>query len=118
MTGGFETNNGVPGTFSDVEFFDQFDDGGFLTDGLMVVGGGDVVYGGTDEAPTFTVGTWLLTTATICCGGVGGTNAGTLVVSVAVPEPSTWVMMALGFAGIGLFAHRRARPHRGQPSFA
>ncbi len=27
----------------------------------------------------------------------------------AAPEPSTWVMMALGFAGLGFFAHWRAR---------
>jgi PEP-CTERM motif len=27
----------------------------------------------------------------------------------AVPEPSTWLMMALGFAGFGFFAHRGAR---------
>ena len=25
----------------------------------------------------------------------------------AVPEPSTWAMMALGFAGLGFVAHRR-----------
>jgi hypothetical protein len=31
----------------------------------------------------------------------------------AVPEPSTWAMMILGFAGIGFMAYRR----RGQPSF-
>jgi len=26
-----------------------------------------------------------------------------------VPEPSTWAMMILGFAGIGYMAHRRSR---------
>lgn len=31
----------------------------------------------------------------------------------AVPEPSTWAMMILGFAGVGFMAYRR----RGQPSF-
>jgi hypothetical protein len=25
----------------------------------------------------------------------------------AVPEPSTWAMMALGFAGVGFTTHRR-----------
>jgi hypothetical protein len=34
-------------------------------------------------------------------------------VVAAVPEPSTWAMMILGFAGIGFMAYRR----RGQPSF-
>jgi PEP-CTERM motif len=30
-----------------------------------------------------------------------------LVVTTAVPEPSTWAMMILGFAGIGYMAYRR-----------
>ena len=30
-------------------------------------------------------------------------------VSPAVPEPSTWAMMALGFAGLGFVGYRRAR---------
>jgi hypothetical protein len=31
----------------------------------------------------------------------------------AVPEPSTWAMMLLGFAGLGWAAYRRANPNRG-----
>ena len=31
----------------------------------------------------------------------------------AVPEPSTWAMMLLGFAGIGFVTYRRARKDRG-----
>src|SRR5260370_11377208 len=31
------------------------------------------------------------------------------VVLSAVPEPSTWAMMILGFAGIGFMAYRRSR---------
>ena len=27
----------------------------------------------------------------------------------AVPEPSTWAMMILGFAGVGFLAHRRRK---------
>jgi hypothetical protein len=37
---------------------------------------------------------------------IGG-GEGTLTVAPAVPEPSTWVMMILGFAGIGFAAFRR-----------
>jgi hypothetical protein len=36
----------------------------------------------------------------------GATGSGTFNVS-AVPEPSTWAMMILGFAGIGFMAYRR-----------
>jgi PEP-CTERM motif len=38
--------------------------------------------------------------------GPGGFGVGTLAVS-AVPEPSTWAMMILGFAGVGFMAYRR-----------
>jgi hypothetical protein len=30
-------------------------------------------------------------------------------ISAAVPEPSTWPMMILGFCGLGFLAHRRRR---------
>ncbi len=39
-------------------------------------------------------------------------DAGTFMAS-AVPEASTWVMMILGFAGIGFMTYRR----KGRPSF-
>jgi hypothetical protein len=35
---------------------------------------------------------------------------GYLISASAVPEPSTWAMMVLGFAGIGAFAAARRRP--------
>jgi hypothetical protein len=42
--------------------------------------------------------------------GPAGFGVGTLAVS-AVPEPSTWAMMLLGFGGIGFMAYRRkAKP--------
>jgi hypothetical protein len=33
--------------------------------------------------------------------------AGTITMSSAVPEPSTWAMMILGFLGVGFMAYRR-----------
>jgi PEP-CTERM motif len=33
--------------------------------------------------------------------------SGTLTIAAAVPEPSTWAMMILGFAGLGFLAYRR-----------
>jgi PEP-CTERM motif len=38
--------------------------------------------------------------------GVSGSVTGVLV-TAAVPEPSAWAMMILGFAGIGFMAYRR-----------
>jgi hypothetical protein len=32
-----------------------------------------------------------------------------LVVASAVPEPSTWAMLLLGFAGVGFMGYRRSR---------
>lgn len=39
-------------------------------------------------------------------GNTGSVAAGRLITS-AVPEPSTWAMLILGFAGVGFMAHRR-----------
>jgi hypothetical protein len=36
-----------------------------------------------------------------------GVNESGLTVVAAVPEPSTWAMMILGFAGVGFMAYRR-----------
>jgi len=40
-------------------------------------------------------------------------DVGALALTTAIPEPSTWAMMILGFAGVGFMAYRR----RGRPSF-
>jgi PEP-CTERM motif len=42
---------------------------------------------------------------------VNNGQAGQLVVSI-VPEPSTWAMMVIGFAGLGFAGYRRAREPR------
>jgi hypothetical protein len=39
--------------------------------------------------------------------GPNGSGVGTLAVTAAVPEPSTWAMMILGFCGLGFMAFRR-----------
>ena len=39
--------------------------------------------------------------------GPNGFGVGTLAVAAAVPEPSTWAMMLVGFCGLGFIAHRR-----------
>jgi hypothetical protein len=42
----------------------------------------------------------------------GGGGGGSFVWRVAVPEPSTWAMLVLGFAGLGWAGYRRARGPR------
>ena len=40
--------------------------------------------------------------------GTGGPNQTfTLEIGTAVPEPSAWAMMALGFAGLGFLGYRK-----------
>lgn len=41
-----------------------------------------------------------------------GRNGSIVTISAAVPEPSTWAMMILGFIGVGFMAYRRK--HEGQ----
>jgi PEP-CTERM motif len=51
-------------------------------------------------------------------GSSFATSAGTLVIgslsgdatfTATIPEPSTWAMMLLGFAGLGFAGYRRSR---------
>jgi hypothetical protein len=42
----------------------------------------------------------------------GNLVAGQFTIAAAVPEPSTWAMMLLGFAGLGFMAYRRKQPLR------
>jgi len=45
--------------------------------------------------------------------GMGANQNFTLEIGTAVPEPSTWAMMALGFGALGFIGHRSAgRRHR------
>jgi len=63
--------------------------------------GGDVVFGGTVNNPTFSPGTYNFT---------GFFSSGTLKISelsAAVPEPATWAMMIGGFALAGASLRRR-----------
>jgi hypothetical protein len=48
--------------------------------------------------------------ATLVGGAIGGDVRGlAFEISAAVPEPSTWAMMILGFAGVGYMTYRRKR---------
>jgi hypothetical protein len=43
-------------------------------------------------------------------GGIDVIQAG--ILASAIPEASTWMMMVLGFFGVGFVAYRRQNPHR------
>ena len=45
--------------------------------------------------------------------GINGEANGLFGSISAVPEPSTWAMMILGFAGVGFMAYRRSRKDQG-----
>jgi PEP-CTERM motif len=63
------------------------------------------------------LGTWAVLSVGIADGGFdGGGSSGATIdsitlpsVAAAVPEPSTWAMMMLGFAGLGFLSYRRTR---------
>ena len=57
---------------------------------------------------SFGAGNYRLTFGGTTSGGGG--EAGTLSFFAAVPEPSTWAMMLIGFGAIGLTMRRRTRP--------
>ncbi len=74
-----------------------------------------VISFGPSQEFTFPNGSFELTFPELTLSTVGSTSDnGTLtgrfsdvVVTTAVPEPSTWAMMILGFVGVGFMAYRR-----------
>lgn len=66
----------------------------------------------TPQAFSFTGGSFTLAVnndLTVSTRTDPQTVTGVITLTVAVPEPSTWAMMILGFAGIGFFGYRRSR---------
>jgi hypothetical protein len=96
--------NGNPSGLSVVFFFAAGGGGGFQDNHNLVNAFGDQVYSGPESSPVFAPGSFTL-------GDSNTFNVGTLTFT-AVPEPSTWTMMLLGFAGIGFAGYRRARARR------
>jgi hypothetical protein len=45
--------------------------------------------------------------------GSGANQNFTLEIGTAVPEPSTWAMLLIGFAGVRFIAYRRSRKDQG-----
>jgi choice-of-anchor C domain-containing protein len=96
------------------------DIGSIVNDGSLLAG--SVTHGGTTQAnPNWTLFSQMFTanasTETLSfLETAGGNNAGVFLdavsidpVTAAVPEPSTWAMMIIGFFGMGFMAYRRKR---------
>jgi len=106
---------------------------GFISPGATVSTAGSLITGGFNENGTYTVNLGqvydVMLSTYVNCGNPGGSMCSasidpiitddsqnsSLVFSAgfgdsavgAVPEPSTWAMMILGFAGVGFMAYRR-----------
>jgi hypothetical protein len=65
-------------------------------------GNGSDLFTGNPADPVFTLGSFNLSNPFF-----GQNNVLTISAVAAVPEPSTWAMMILGFAGVGFLAYRR-----------
>ncbi len=65
-----------------------------------------VTYMASNFATLVTVNPFSLTIGAQITNRTAGTTTGDLNIA-AVPEPSTWAMMILGFAGVGFMAYRR-----------
>lgn len=94
---------------SSIEFFSAADGGMFN----LTLSSGDVIsFFNKIDAPAADIGSngnlvtgqWAVDLLSIDAGGAHINGAG---VVTAVPEPSTWAMMVLGFGALGFFAYRR-----------
>jgi hypothetical protein len=103
----YANNLGTPGAAADFHIFGANPLlAGSITHSTSGTGNLDwTTYSGTFVADSTTTGLRFNTT-------FGANNGGILLDAVsvsAVPEASTWIMMLIGFAGIGFAAYRRAR---------
>ena len=86
---------------------DQVGPGGTITSLYSVVGSSNSL---TLVTGLLTAGTTYRFTYSGTAGSGGSDFSGNSAFYPAVPEPATWAMMLLGFAGIGMAMRRRSRP--------
>jgi hypothetical protein len=91
------TEDGSPVGFDVIFFVPTLGDGN-LHIGFNSPYFGDQLYTGSEKTPTFKIGSFAITDDEFDY---------TLTIS-AVPEPSTWGLMLLGFAGLGFAGYRRS----------
>ena len=77
--------------------------GGTALGFTQLSGNGPDLFTGSPSDPVFTLGTFSLSNPFF---GQNDTLTVTQAIA-AVPEPSTWAMLVLGFAGVGFMAYRR-----------
>ncbi len=95
---GFAFNTITGQTPQGAEYLVSADSAGDAQLSLLFSAGSLVGYGGSSLSPDTRIGSTIFLTG-------GGANPAT---SLTVPEPSTWALMIVGFAGVGFFAVRRA----------
>jgi PEP-CTERM motif len=97
---------------------ESFNPGSYNGPVLFDLSNGSAFSGWTVRSATAPYTSALLTGSEIGVNFAGQTYSGGSVTISAVPEPSTWAMMLLGFAGIGWAAFRRNQPKSGMASAA
>jgi hypothetical protein len=79
-------------------FFNDANNGGFVNAPTGIYYQGEQLYSGMESSPTFELGTYYLYSYNFPI---------VATVTISVPEPSTWVLMVLGFGSVGFAGFRR-----------
>jgi hypothetical protein len=96
------------GPYSDMGWYSASQGGLFYTPDKLYEVDGAQAYSGPESAPVFLTGVYPGI-------DVANSDASATVTISTIPEPSTWTMMLLGFAGLG-FAGLRARRKTAEPA--
>jgi PEP-CTERM motif len=87
------------GPFTEILYANADFDGGLELESIGLEASHTQIYTGSEAAPIFSPGRYPVET-------IGTGDIAFVVVTAAVPEPSTWAMMLIGFAGLGYVAAR------------
>jgi hypothetical protein len=95
------TGSQTVGPYTEIDWYSTSFGGLFVTPDSVYAVNGPQAYTGPESAPVFSTGSYT--------GFDNSTVALATVTLSAVPEPSTWAMMLLGFAGLGFAGYRASR---------
>ncbi len=99
---------GLPGNPTDLDFTEVTFSNGTTTFTVPTTNGGASEFGSLANIPIFAGQLNTLRVMGVSRGE--GSFSGTLAFTAgAIPEPSTWMMMLMGFAGMGLVIRRRRK---------